>query len=121
MASGCLGPSPGFATFGFRDGRVPFRYREFYDIPRAVVVKWEGTLYVFDCPFDPETDEYEPTYSVYQLPDEFDAHIDHRSWTDLAHYGERIGVISTADVVFDATKRASIDPEVFSRITRIDA
>jgi hypothetical protein len=33
---------------------IPFRYRDFHDVPRAVVAEYEGDLYLFDCPFDPE-------------------------------------------------------------------
>jgi len=36
---------------------LSIRYRDFYDIPRAVVVEWCDLLYLFDCPFDEEADD----------------------------------------------------------------
>ena len=47
---------------------LPIRYRDFYDLPRAVVVEFRDEMYLFDCLFDREIDEYESTYTVYLLP-----------------------------------------------------
>ena len=33
-------------------GWIPIRYRDFYDVPRAVVVEFRGKLYLFDSLFD---------------------------------------------------------------------
>lgn len=45
-------------------------YREFHDIPRAVVVEWKQILFLLDCHFDVEVDDYEASYSIYKLADD---------------------------------------------------
>lgn len=100
-----------------RDSWLRMRYRDFYDIPRAVVVEWEGTLYLFDCLFDHDLDDYESTYTVYRLPDELRENIDQMTWTDLGHRGERVGSVRTRDVEFDASRRESINPTIFERLS----
>ena len=44
--------------------------------------------------------------------DELRGRIDEISWTDLGHRSERVGVIPTAEVEFDATRRQRINPAV---------
>ena len=34
------------------------RYRDFYDIPRIFIVTLNGKLFLFDCAFDDEIDDY---------------------------------------------------------------
>jgi len=92
---------------------LSMRYRDFYDIPRAVVVDWESTLYLFDCLYDHGLDDFEPTYTVYRLPDELRGSLDHMSWTDLGHRGERVGSVPTRDVEFDPSRRESINATIF--------
>ena len=89
------------------------RYRDFYDVPRAVVVEWKGTIYLFDSLFDHERDDYQPRYSVYRLPRELSERIASISWTDLGHHGELIGSVEVAHVEFDVTRRRTLNPEVF--------
>jgi hypothetical protein len=92
------------------------RYRDFYDIPRAVVAEWEGALYLLDCAFDPDLDDYEPSYTVYRLPDGLDESLDGMSWTDLGNHGERLGTVPTGDVEFDPSRRELINSLVFQRL-----
>jgi hypothetical protein len=92
------------------------RYRDFYDIPRAIVVEWHGRLYLFDCLYDYDADDYESAYTVYRLPDDIRAQLDEMSWTDLGHRGEKVGSIETAHVEFDKTKRKGLDPAVFDQL-----
>jgi hypothetical protein len=89
------------------------RYRDFYDVPRAVVVEWAGSLYLFDCPFDDDLDGYGSSYIVYRIPALMRDRIDEISWTDLVHIGDRLGVVPTAEVEFDETRRGSMNPAVF--------
>lgn len=90
-------------------------YRDFHDIPRAVVVDWRGVLYLLDCLFDYDADEYESTYTVYTLPDELRETVEQISWTDLCHRGQRVGELATSDVEFDTTRRRSLNPKIFER------
>ena len=98
-------------------GWLTIRYRDFYDIPRAVVVEWHGHLYLFDSPFDVEADNYPDTYEVYKLPTHLRDEIDHVSWTDIAHQGLRIGSVPTSAVEFDQSRRQLMNPAVFRLLT----
>lgn len=46
---------------------INFRYGEFWDVPRIFVVEHEGQLWLFDCPFSDELDDYPDEYAVYLL------------------------------------------------------
>jgi hypothetical protein len=92
------------------------RYRDFYDIPRAVVVEWGGQTWLFDCLYDYDVDDYESEYTVYRLPEEVAEKVDSVSWTDLGHLGERVGAVPTARVSFDPTKREALDAEIFEEL-----
>jgi len=93
------------------------QYRDFYDRPRAFFVEWRGVTYFFDSPFVEATDEYSPTYTVYQLSasTDFDRSGD---WDDAASHGKSIGSIAAESVEFDKTLRGRINPEVFDRLER---
>ena len=95
---------------------LPIRYRDFYDVPRAVVVEHEGRLYLFDCLFDYDLDDYEDDYTIYLIPEDLRDVIDTMSWTDLGHRSEKVGVVATAFVEFDETKRKAISDQVFERL-----
>ena len=47
---------------------IPFKYRDFYDVPRLIVVRWKRNLFLLDSRFEDTTDEYSEYYSVYSLP-----------------------------------------------------
>ena len=95
---------------------VSMRYRDFYDIPRALVVEWRGQTYLFDCLYDHDIDDYPPEYVVYLLPQEVAEELDVISWTDLGHRGERVSAVPTADLNFDATKRKALDSTIFEQL-----
>jgi hypothetical protein len=92
---------------------LPIRYRDFYDVPRAVVVEFRGHMYLLDCLFDHDIDDYEAEYTVYRLPDDFADSIEMMSWTDLGHHGTRVGALEVSKVVFDPTKRGAISDDMF--------
>ena len=92
------------------------RYRDFYDVPRAIVVLWNDTLYLFDCLYDYEADDYAPAYTVYRLPADLESTIDQISWTDLGHRGLRLGSVPTSLVELDRSRRLSMNPAVFEAI-----
>lgn len=89
---------------------LPIRYREFHDVPRAIVVEYRGDLYFLSCLFDEEIDDYPEHFSVYRLPEDANDWLDDISdWSDLTSKGVCVGTIRVADVRFDDTKRKSID------------
>ncbi|MDQ1532999.1 MAG: hypothetical protein QOF28_760 [Actinomycetota bacterium] len=95
---------------------LPIRYRDFYDVPRAIVIEREGDLFLLDCRFDSETDDYEANYAVYKLPAELHDDIDRISWTDLGHRGQRVGSVPTDAVEFDPTKRRAVSDRFFEAL-----
>jgi len=93
---------------------LPIRYRDFYDVPRLVVVKYHGCLYIFDSPFDDELDDYADHFTVYRQPESAIARLDDPSWAGLSSGGEEVGRVAVADVEFDETKRESVSDSVFT-------
>lgn len=92
------------------------RYRDFYDIPRIFIVTLNGKLYLFDCPFDDEIDDYSDQYRVYQLPeilvDELKG-----SWERLPERAAGLlGVVPAAEVQFDPSKRERINTAVLEEL-----
>ena len=92
---------------------IPIRYLGFWDVPRNFLVRFSGDLYLFDCPFDEEGDEYPEYYSVYILPEMSREQID-ADWVGLpARALRKTGVVPIDSVRFDPTKRKEIGAEVF--------
>ena len=96
--------------------RVKFAYRDFYDVPRMLVLRYRGLKLLMDSPFDGLSDEYSPVYSVYLLPAEVnEQELD--SWVALPHLAtQRIGEIPVDQVRFDPTKRVEIDTEAIDNL-----
>lgn len=96
--------------------RVKIVYREFYDVPRMLIVSRRGLKLLLDSPFDESLDEYSPTYRVYVLPKEVDEHT-LKSWEALPQMATKsLGEIPVDQVVFDASKRAEVDAGVIDRL-----
>lgn len=89
--------------------RSTIRYRDFYDVPRIFITTYNGELYLFDCPFDEELDDYSDHYHVYQLPAISEDELQD-SWEHLPERAASVlGTVPVAQVQFDTTKRKSID------------
>jgi hypothetical protein len=90
-------------------------YREFYDIPRTVLVEYEGDTYLLDCPFDERADAYPDEFAVYSLPEATAkaAREPTSSWIDLAKSGTFRGRVPVEQVRFDESRRRFLDSEVF--------
>jgi hypothetical protein len=96
--------------------RVKIVYREFYDVPRMLIVSHRGLKLLLDSPFDESRDEYSPTYRVYVLPKEVDEHT-LGSWEALPQMATKsLGEIPVDQVVFDPTKRAEVDAGVIDSL-----
>jgi len=94
---------------------IPIRYAEFYDVPRVFAAEHDGSLYVFDCPFDEGADAYATSYAIHCVRAQTLANTVSMSWSELVALGEPVGECKVADVRFDPTRRAGIDPSVFVR------
>ena len=91
------------------------QYRDFYDVPRIFVTNYQGQLYLFDCPFNDELDDYPDSYRVYQLPALTEAELA-GSWEHLPERAiSLLGVVTVTEVQFDPTKRACVNTAIFSK------
>jgi hypothetical protein len=95
---------------------TPIKYRDFYDIPRIFLAETPEQVFLFDCPFNEEQDEYETTFKVYLMPAVGEQELA-GSWKDLPRTATRLlGEIRTSDVEFDPTLRQQVNLEVVSRL-----
>jgi hypothetical protein len=91
-------------------------YRDFWDQPRIFFIRHDGRLYLFDCAFDNETEDFHDTYAIYEMPELTEA--DYAgSWAHLADKAlRRLGEIPLTQVRFDPTKRRQIDTAVLTSL-----
>lgn len=82
---------------------VGFDYREFFDVPRSIVLPLEDRLLLLESTFSDEESEYSADYELYLLPRDIDLS---GSWRQLSTAAiRRLGAIPVAHVQFDATRR----------------
>lgn len=95
---------------------VHFRYRDFYDFPRLIVVECAGRLLLLDSAFDDNKDEYPDSYEVFELP--MDVQVPTTgSWERLKSYVvRRIGTVGVSEMLFDSTRRNALDPSPLLRV-----
>jgi hypothetical protein len=92
---------------------VPINYRDFWDVPRIFFAEHAGRLYLFDCQFDEDTEDYPESYQVFLMPPLTDLDFA-GSWADLWRKAVRkVGDVPVAAVRFDPTRRQAIGAEVF--------
>lgn|SRR5438046_1164081 len=98
--------------------RLTIQYRDFYDVPRIFLVNHRGTLYLFDCPFDQDLDEYPDIYRVFVLPSDPCSDLS-GSWDDLASRATAyLGEVPVKSVQFDSTRRREIETDVIDELER---
>ena len=90
---------------------VPFRYIEFYDVPRCLALRYQGKLLLLQSAFDEQLDDYPKSYSIYLLPESTKHSLAKNSWDFLTSTPMTpLGNIPIDTVNFDPTKRHSLDP-----------
>ena len=96
--------------------RIPFRYREFYDVPRLIDFQFGDEWFCLSSDFDEEIDDYPDFYDVYLLPfrseEEFESNPHY--WMDLSA-AVHLGQIPVAGLGLDQTRRKSIDGQAFEK------
>jgi hypothetical protein len=95
---------------------VQINYRDFWDVPRIFFAEYEGELYLFDCQFDRELEDYPNSYRAFLMPElteeDFAA-----PWANLWRRAEMsLGTVAIPAVTFDPTKRAAIRADAFDAI-----
>ena len=93
-------------------GESEIIYRDFWDWPRIFIVRHGGRDYLFDCIFNDVSEDFENTFDVYSLPDLTNETLV-GSWEHLSTKATSyLGKVPVHDVVFDASKRRSIDTSI---------
>jgi hypothetical protein len=81
-----------------------------------MAVEKQGTLFLFDCPFDEASDEYPSSFEVYELPADARPLLEEPSWEKLPQLGTLIGRVSAEKLEFDPTRRTAIRAAAFDFI-----
>jgi hypothetical protein len=94
---------------------TPIKYRDFYDIPRIFFAESLDRVFLFDCPFNEEKDEYEEAFRIYLLPAIGEQELA-GSWKNLPQRATRLlGGVGTSEVEFDTTLRRQVNLEILRR------
>ncbi len=95
----------------------PIVYREFYDVPRAIIVSDGSCNYLFTSSFDEALDEYRENYEIYEMPNLTDEEMK-GSWLKFEGKAVRhLGCVPVKEVCFDATKRREIDLNILGLLS----
>lgn len=96
--------------------KVPFIYREFYDVPRMILLQRGNLRILLESAFDTETDEYSNTYKVFVLPNISEEDLK-GSWEGLASTATRLlGEIPVDDLDLDLSRRKEMDPVLIDNL-----
>lgn len=88
------------------------QYRDFWDVPRIFLVRHRDRLFLFDCPFDEKTEDFPNVYHIYAMPELTEA-VWNASWESLAAKAvELLAVVPITQVVFDPSKRQSVQTDL---------
>ena len=95
---------------------TPFFYGDFYDVPRQIVVRYQGSLYILLSAFDDEQDDYSDFYAIYAVPftEETGVKVPPKQFVASATKigAKLLGKIPVKDIVFDSTLRKELDASV---------
>jgi translation initiation factor 2 beta subunit (eIF-2beta)/eIF-5 len=83
-----------------------FRYVDFYEFPRTIVLRVRNRWFLLPSAFNDELDEYENEYFIYPLPDSFEPVQSGTPWKFLEELELKcIAKVPVKSVQFDGTKR----------------
>ncbi len=95
----------------------PIRYRGFWDVPRIFLASYKGRVFLFDCAFDENTEDYPEQYRVYILPYLAEEELVH-SWDKLHLKAlQYLGEVPLNRIRFDPTRRREIDSAILEELT----
>ena len=95
--------------------RQPIIYRQFWDVPRLFALEHRGDVYVFECDFDEQLDDYPPNFKVYRLPK---STLTDFSRNAFSTNSALVGEIIVSDVKFDKTRRKEVDTDCLAKLKR---
>lgn len=92
-------------------------YRDFWDVPRVFLARYQDGLFLFDCPFDEDAEDFPDLYRVYRMPALSPEDLE-GSWYGLeAKAVDYLGEVPISAVRFDGTRRQEIDASVLEDLT----
>jgi hypothetical protein len=95
------------------------QYRDFWDFPRIFLVSFEQSLFLFDCTFNQEIEEFRSEYQVFLMPELDDKDLG-GSWNQLSEKSIRLlGKVPVNDVAFDDTRRRFIDADAILKLLKV--
>ena len=95
---------------------ILIRHRDLWDVPRIFLASYQGSHFLFDCPFDESTEDYPEQYHVYLMPPIKDEELV-GSWADLPKKAIRyLGDVAITSVSFDASRCKEIDAAIFQQL-----
>ena len=93
-----------------------FNYRDFYDVPRMIILNHKGQKVLLDCKFDDSLDEYPSTYKVYILPQDINE-LGETSWESMPTRAVKyVGEIAVKQLILDHSKRAAMDTSIIDEL-----
>ena len=96
---------------------APIRYKGFWDVPRIFIVTYQDRVFLFDCPFDEDTEDYPESYQVYTVACLRDEELA-GSWAQLSLKATQyLGEVPINKVRFDPSKRKEIDTAILDELT----
>ena len=94
------------------------QYREFWDVPRIFLVSFEQSLFLFDCHFDEEVEDFSNRYQVFLMPMLGEDSLS-GSWCELSENAIRfLGEIPISEIKFDETRRKFIENETILKLLK---
>ena len=96
---------------------VRFRYCEFYDVPRYIVLRYNNRCFFLESPFDDAADDYSPDYVVYLFPESVLEVPQTFGFLDDRNLLTCIGRLPVKDVQFDSSVRKALDASALDRFS----
>ena len=95
---------------------VPFKYFEFWDVPRVITITYRDQHFLLESRFDEAIDDYDEKYAITLVAPGLEQRIMESSWIVLAEIERRpLGTIPVREVVFDETRRKSLEPAFLNK------
>src|SRR5205823_14845235 len=93
-------------------------YRDLCECPRLFLVSCDEDMFLFDCRFDDELDDYPGTYRVFLMPSDGKLDLE-GSWEHLADVATKyLGEARISAIDFDERRRSTIGIEVLKDLVK---
>ena len=97
---------------------IPFRYVQFYDVPRVVVARHSGKLLLLLRDFNEKLGAYPDSYAVYVWPETVEGSLA-KEIMGVSRV-PCLGEVLIKDVRFDSTKRGTLNPGILDKLVPVE-